>query len=100
MLMLSWRRQPNSVVGWLTVWAAVTTLLYASHIVYFRHVTWLLAVSDAVYTACNLTVYPPYLYKRTNRLEAPVVQTVDDSCIASAWLAGGCIVFYAVHGDG
>lgn len=61
MLMLSWRRQPNSVVGWLTVWAAVTTLLYASHIVYFRHVTWLLAVSDAVYTACNLTVYPLYL---------------------------------------
>ena len=61
MLLLNWRRQPNSAVGWLTVWSVATMLLYACHFLYFQHATEFLPVSDSLYTVCNLVVYPLYL---------------------------------------
>ena len=61
LLVLSWRRQPNTVVGWLIVWSVVSTLLYICHFLYFHHATELFVVSDPLYTFCNLTVYPLYL---------------------------------------
>ena len=60
-LMLSWMRSHDSAQGWLALWALVTTLLYSGHFVFFHHAYELLPLSDTVYVACNLAVYPLYL---------------------------------------
>ena len=60
-LMLSWLRQHDSAQGWLALWALVATLLYSGHFVFFHHANDLLPLSDTIYVACNLTVYPLYL---------------------------------------
>jgi len=60
-LWLSWLHQRDSARGWLALWALVTTLLYSGHFVFFHHAYHLLPLSDTVYVACNLLVYPMYL---------------------------------------
>lgn len=60
-LMLSWLRRRDSAVGWLAFWALTATLLYGGHFVFFHHAMRLLPLSDTVYVACNLLVYPLYL---------------------------------------
>lgn len=55
---------------WLLLWAAVATVLYACHYLFFSRVLWSLPLSDSIYVACNLAVYPLYLvyiYKLTDR---------------------------------
>jgi AraC-like DNA-binding protein len=60
-LMLKWLQSHDSAQGWLALWALVTTLLYSGHFVFFHHAHDLLPLSDTVYVACNLMVYPLYL---------------------------------------
>ena len=60
-LMLSWLRRHDSAQGWLALWALITTLLYSGHFIFFHHANDLLPLSDTVYVACNLAVYPLYL---------------------------------------
>lgn len=60
-LTLSWLRRHDSAQGWLALWALVATLLYSGHFVFFHHAHDLLPLSDTVYVACNLAVYPLYL---------------------------------------
>lgn len=60
-LLLSWLRQREAAQGWLALWALVATLLYGGHFVFFHHAHQLLPLSDTVYVACNLLVYPLYL---------------------------------------
>ena len=60
-LMLKWLQSHDSAQGWLALWALVTTLLYIGHFVFFHHAHDLLPLSDTVYVACNLMVYPLYL---------------------------------------
>ena len=57
---LEWMRRPDRAIRCLTVWAAVTTLLYSCHYIYFHHLFALLPFSDMVYVGCNLAVYPLY----------------------------------------
>ena len=60
-LMLSWVSRHDSAQGWLALWALTTTLLYSGHFIFFHHAHDLLPLSDTVYVACNLAVYPLYL---------------------------------------
>ena len=60
-LMLSWLRQHDAAQGWLALWALVAALLYSGHFVFFHHAHDLLPLSDTMYVACNLMVYPLYL---------------------------------------
>ena len=53
--------RPNSPMRWLTIWASATTLLYLGHLIYFQRQTELIPVSDTIYVAMNLCVYPLYL---------------------------------------
>lgn len=53
--------RPNLPMRWLTVWAFATTLLYLGHLVYFQKQTELIPVSDTMYVAMNLCVYPLFL---------------------------------------
>lgn len=53
--------RPNSPMRWLTVWAFATTLLYMGHLIYFhKQIEWI-PISDTIYVAMNLCVYPLYL---------------------------------------
>ena len=60
-LMLSWLRRHDSAQGWLALWALTSTVLYSGHFIFFHHAHELLPLSDIVYVACNLAVYPLYL---------------------------------------
>ena len=60
-LALEWLRGGNRAIRMLLLWAAIATLLYACHYLFFHHTYSLLPYSDTVYTACNLAVYPLYL---------------------------------------
>ena len=60
-LMLSWLLRHDSAQGWLALWALISTLLYTGHFIFFHHAHDLLPLSDTVYVACNLSVYPLYL---------------------------------------
>lgn len=60
-LMLSWLLRHDSAQGWLALWALISTLLYTGHFIFFHHAHDLLPLSDTVYVACNLAVYPLYL---------------------------------------
>lgn len=46
---------------WLTIWAISSTLLYMGHISYFHHSTEYLPLTDSIYAAMNLCVYPLFL---------------------------------------
>ena len=100
MLLLNWRRQPNSVVGWLTVWSVATMLLYACHFLYFQHATEFLPVSDSLYTVCNLVVYPLYLIYISEQTDLQPLSSMP-LMVGGVWvlgLLGGVIIFtlYAV----
>ena len=100
MLLLNWRRQPNSVVGWLTVWSVATMLLYACHFLYFQHATEFLPVSDSLYTVCNLVVYPLYLIFISEQTDLQPLSS-KPLMVGGVWvlgLLGGVIIFtlYAV----
>lgn len=45
----------------LLVWSLTATVLYGMHYIFFSQVTEVLPVSDSIYTAANLAVYPLYL---------------------------------------
>ena len=50
----------------LLLFMAVATMLYAGHYVFFNHYKALMPVTDTIYVACNLSVYPLYyLYIRS-----------------------------------
>lgn len=51
----------NTPMQWLTVWAISATLLYMGHVFYFWHEVEWLPVTDTIYVAMNLCVYPLYL---------------------------------------
>ena len=51
----------NLPMRWLTVWSFATTLLYMGHLIYFQRQTDWIPVSDTIYVAMNLCVYPLYL---------------------------------------
>ncbi|MBO4907205.1 MAG: helix-turn-helix transcriptional regulator [Bacteroidaceae bacterium] len=51
----------NRPRAWLLPWTVATTLLYGSHYIFFSKGTWLLPVTDTIYSMCNLAVYPLYL---------------------------------------
>lgn len=100
MLLLNWRRQPNSAVGWLTVWSVATMLLYACHFLYFQHATEFLPVSDSLYTVCNLVVYPLYLIYISEQTDLQPLSS-KPLMVGGVWvlgLLGGVIIFtlYAV----
>ena len=100
MLLLNWRRQPNSAVGWLTVWSVATMLLYACHFLYFQHATEFLPVSDSLYTVCNLVVYPLYLIYISEQTDLQPLSS-KPLMVGGVWvlgLLGGVILFtlYAV----
>ena len=100
MLLLNWRRQPNSAVGWLTVWSVATMLLYACHFLYFQHATEFLPVSDSLYTVCNLVVYPLYLIYISEQTDLQPLSSMP-LMVGGVWvlgLLGGVIIFtlYAV----
>jgi AraC-like DNA-binding protein len=60
-LLLSWFQHRTTAKLWLVIWGVVATLLYGGHYVFFCRATHLLPVSDSIYVACNLAVYPLYL---------------------------------------
>ena len=100
MLLLNWRRQPNSAVGWLIVWSVATMLLYACHFLYFQHATEFLPVSDSLYTVCNLVVYPLYLIYISEQTDLQPLSS-KPLLVGGVWvlgLLGGVIIFtlYAV----
>lgn len=100
MLLLNWRRQPNSAVGWLTVWSVATMLLYACHFLYFQHATEFLPVSDSLYMVCNLVVYPLYLIYISEQTDLQPLSS-KPLLVGGVWvlgLLGGVIIFtlYAV----
>ena len=74
-LTLSWLRHRDSAQGWLAVWALVATLLYGGHYVFFHHVHHVLPLSDTVYVACNLLVYPLYLIYISELTDLPALST-------------------------
>ncbi|MBR1401813.1 MAG: helix-turn-helix domain-containing protein [Prevotella sp.] len=43
-------------------WTVATALLYACHVVFFAHALTWLPLSDTLYVAMNLAVYPAFLY--------------------------------------
>jgi len=45
----------------LQMWSLTATVLYAMHYIFFTHPDSPLRVADAIYTMCNLAVYPLYL---------------------------------------
>ncbi len=51
----------NTPVNWLITWSLSATLLYVGHFIYFYHQTNLIPISDTIYVAMNLCVYPLYL---------------------------------------
>ena len=60
-LVVSLCRQYDRARACLLLWSLTATVLYAMHYLFFSHFVAWLPVTDAVYTACNLAVYPLYL---------------------------------------
>lgn len=60
-LTLTYRRRTDKAIRWLLLWAIATLLLYGCHFIYFNHFSDLLPLSDTLYVALNLTVYPLFL---------------------------------------
>jgi AraC-like DNA-binding protein len=60
-LTLTYRRRMDKAIRWLLLWAIATLLLYGCHFIYFNHFSDLLPLSDTLYVALNLTVYPLFL---------------------------------------
>jgi AraC-like DNA-binding protein len=54
-------RTKNTPMQWLTVWTISSTLLYMGHVFYFWHKEAWLPVTDTIYVAMNLCVYPLFL---------------------------------------
>ena len=48
-------------LAWLLIFMLTSTLLYGCHFFYFNRITSLLPVTDPIYAAANLAVYPMYL---------------------------------------
>lgn len=63
LLTMTQHRRPSPALRWLTVFFAVTGILYLGHDIYFRQEKNLLPMSDTLYATCNLLVYPLfYIY--------------------------------------
>ena len=62
--------RPNLPIRWLTVWAIAATLLYMGHLIYFQRLTEWIPISDTIYVAMNLCVYPLYLIYISELTEA------------------------------
>ena len=60
-LVLSLFRKYDPSRACLLIWALVASTLYGMHYVYFHHVEAWLPLTDSIYSACNLSVYPMYL---------------------------------------
>lgn len=69
-LALSLLRWQSPARRWLLAWALTATVLYGGHLVFFHRLTAWLPLSDSLYVAANLAVYPLYLiyiYRLTRR---------------------------------
>ena len=69
-LALSLRRWQSPARRWLLAWALTATVLYGGHLVFFHRLRAWLPLSDSLYVAANLAVYPLYLiyiYRLTRR---------------------------------
>ncbi len=60
-LALTLHRRYDKSQAWLLLWALVAMVLYGCHFLFFHHSTSWVALTDSVYSACNLAVYPLYL---------------------------------------
>ena len=79
----------NLPMRWLTAWAITATLLYMGHLIYFQRQTEWIPVSDTVYVAMNLCVYPLYLIYISELTEGKPYSTRP---LILAWLLGPSIL--------
>lgn len=54
-------KQNDKPIRRLFVWNIAVMMLYCGHFIYFNHFTSIIPVSDTIYAAMNLLVYPLYL---------------------------------------
>ena len=75
----------NTPMQWLTVWAISSTLLYIGHIFYFWHKAEWLPITDTIYVAMNLCVYPLFLIYISELTEKhPVSKKPGTMCLLLA----------------
>ena len=73
-LALSLWQHRDTAKAWLLLWAVVATVLYGCHWAFFQRLTAWQPLTDSIYVACNLAVYPLYLiyiYKLTDERPLP-----------------------------
>lgn len=53
-------KRNDSPLRWLLVWNIAVVILYSCHLAYFNHLTPIIPITDTIYIAMNLLVYPLY----------------------------------------
>ena len=75
----------NTPMQWLTVWAISSALLYIGHIFYFWHKAEWIPITDTMYVAMNLCVYPLFLiYISELTEENPISKKLTTMCLLLA----------------
>lgn len=103
LLILEQRNRTDGLLRWLIAWAIAATLLYTGHYLFFHRAYSLMAVSDTVYVACNLLVYPLYLIyisELTDRIPLSARRHMIGLLLGPAMLAGVvCGVLYGMMSE-
>ena len=53
-------KRNDKPMRWLLLWNIAVTILYGCHLAYFNHLTPIVPITDTIYVAMNLLVYPLY----------------------------------------
>ena len=79
----------------ITIFAAVTTTLYGCHFCYFNHLTEWLPVSDTIYSAATLAVFPLYyLYIKETCQGSPTMREKILSVLPSTAIGTAVTIIY------
>lgn len=84
----------------ITIFATVTTILYACHFCYFNHLTQWLLVSDTLYSGATLAVFPLYyLYIKETCQGSPTTQEKLLSILPTAVISAAVALTYILMDD-
>lgn len=53
-------KRNDGPMRWLVLWNIAVVILYSCHLAYFNHLTSIIPITDTIYVAMNLLVYPLY----------------------------------------
>lgn len=81
---------------WLLLWSLTCSVLYACHFIFFHHITSILPVTNTIYLACNLIVYPLFLIYIAHMTREHVEKWLYATLLFSPLLSAISAILYAL----